>query len=172
MVLIFFYFGLMLTVARMKGITYTVHDKRHMFSLRNLQQQTKNTNLISFFLMEIISSLYLIGQGIRAKQKSEIEKGKLVPQKWADSSHYATTHDMDGVDRLPYHATRLRCTSLLAPINLYVYAIRAPSSRFYLYLPHGSKKHQPLQDLHIVNTRIFIFMVSFDYVQQQQKNST
>lgn len=51
-----------------------------MFSLRNFQQQTKNTNLISFFLMEIISSLYLIGQGIRAKQKSEIEKGKLVPQ--------------------------------------------------------------------------------------------
>lgn len=51
-----------------------------MFSLRNLQQQTKNTNLISFFLMEIISSLYLIGWGIRAKQKSEIEKGKLVPQ--------------------------------------------------------------------------------------------
>lgn len=60
---------------------------------------------------------------------------------------------MDGVDRLPYHATRLRCTSLLAPINLYVYAIRALSSRLYLYLETLAS----LQDLHIVNARIFVY---------------
>lgn len=65
---------------------------------------------------------------------------------------------MDGVDRLPYHATRLRCTSLLAPINLYVYAIRALSSRLYLY-PTSRQQETlaSLQDLHIVNTRIFIY---------------